>query len=742
MSNSLSPLILADQVTPQYLQRCESQYLHHHATILSWNNKYFSDYGVNNAADYWAVLTKIHSAQICLQSVHNPAQSLTFQQLDESSNLYAKYFEAQLPLPNNKAPNSENSENTAENDRNINVDSKTRFTVCLLMENCPHFIILWLSLAKLGYTVALLNHNLQPEQLLYAIQTAKAKAIITSKKFKQLLEQTKQLKAQTNVIEPAFDQIFISAADENANIANSSDTTSSSGNNENSSDNSLSDPSIEQFVSKIHLDSSVDYYSHFSQYRAYIHLDSPLFYINTSGTTGRPKAAYFSHRRFIGAGITWSSAMKLLPQDRYYISLPLYHGNAGCVAISACFHTGCAAIIREKFSASQFWREISQLQCTAMIYVGELWRYLSNLAENPLEKAHRLRVIAGNGLRSEIWPLITGRFAVQHVVEHYGMTEMPAGPYINFYNRAGACGFIPKSVRKLQNADKLIEFDVINNKPVRRTENHGFCVEITEPDTPGECIFLLARGVEYYETQPNAENPHVPNDIKVTDKISSENQANISETKQNHNSQSLEKCKNPWYKPYCGYSDYSANSSKVYRSVFEREDAWFSTGDLLSTDRDGFIYFVDRAGDSLRYKGENIATVEVENAVNHEIDAVAESNCYGVRITGKEGKFSCVAIKLKPQLSAESLDFAEFYSLLRSKLALLALPIFVRIVGQTQELSKTSTLKLQKFFLQQQGIALEEGKKEFYVVDHEKKSYKLLTKEEWKEIQQPGYRQF
>ena len=173
-------------------------------------------------------------------------------------------------------------------------------------------------------------------------------------------------------------------------------------------------------------------------------------------------------------------------------------------------------------------------------------RYLYNAPPNQaLDRAHRLRVIAGNGLRSDIWSAVQERFGIELIVEHYGMTEMPAGPYMNAYGQVGACGYIPPLVRQLQNADKLIAFNVENNAPIRENskgdqDNNGFCVEITQPGLIGECIFLLKRPSNQDSTADKDDlNPHNPNNLS-----------------------------------YRGYTDDAASAKRIYKNVFQEGDAW------------------------------------------------------------------------------------------------------------------------------------------------------------------------
>jgi fatty-acyl-CoA synthase len=175
---------------------------------------------------------------------------------------------------------------------------------------------------------------------------------------------------------------------------------------------------------------------------AHVKLSDPAFVIFTSGTSGPSKPALFSHERMIGAGIAWSIRTAMTSVDRCYICLPLCHGNGLAMAFSSVVAVGACAIIRERFSVSQFWDDINRNNCTHMVYIGELWRYLLN-SRSADSRNSSLRVIFGNGLSRNIWTQVIERFGIEHIVEHYGATEMPASALTNWTGNPGACGFVP-----------------------------------------------------------------------------------------------------------------------------------------------------------------------------------------------------------------------------------------------------------------------------------------------------------
>ena len=243
------------------------------------------------------------------------------------------------------------------------------------------------------------------------------------------------------------------------------------------------------------------------------------------------------------------------PDDRIYVALPLYHATGGLCGMGAALLNGGSVVVKRRFSASQFWTDVVAEGCTMFVYIGELCRYLVNQPEVPEERQHALRLAFGNGLRPEVWEKLEGRFGVPRILEFYGSTEGNVSMF-NFDGRLGAIGRVPTYLRGLFNV-RLARFDVETEAPVRGPD--GLCVEAA-PGEVGECL------------------GEIKNDARTA---------------------------------YAGYADKAASERKVLRDVFAPGDAWFRTGDLMRQDADGYFYFVDRIGDTFRWKGENVSTSEV-----------------------------------------------------------------------------------------------------------------------------------
>jgi len=368
-------------------------------------------------------------------------------------------------------------------------------------------------------------------------------------------------------------------------------------------------------------------------------LDDPAFVIFTSGTSGPSKGALFSHRRMIGAGIAWSLRAGMDEKDNCYIPLPLYHGNGLAVAYSSVVYANATATLRIKFSVSEFFKDVNSYKCSHMVYIGELWRYILNRYKN--NPNNSLKVIFGNGLNKSLWESVVKQFKIEHVVEHFGATEMPAGALTNWFDIAGYCGYLPPYDPKL-------------NEMVLVDENYQHVAY----GEYGEALFLVPSG------------------------------------------------------EYKGYLDSSLDESKLYYELFTDNDLWWRSGDLLQSHKNGFYTFVERLGDTFRYKGENVACVDVEEAIRKAID-VKEVVVYGItlpKIDGKIGMASLVINNDKIECVIK-----ELYEKLKEELASYAIPYFIKI---SQELHQTtSTLKIQKKHLAEDGIKKYDKAEHFVLIN-------------------------
>jgi fatty-acyl-CoA synthase len=401
--------------------------------------------------------------------------------------------------------------------------------------------------------------------------------------------------------------------------------------------------------------------------------DNALF-IFTSGTTGLPKAARINHMRAQLYMLGFAGSTDARPSDRIYVTLPLYHATGGLCAMGAGLLTGASIVLKKKFSVTQFWDDVVAERCTMFVYIGELCRYLANAPETPNEHAHKIRLIFGNGLRPDVWDDMLDRFKVGGVLEFYGATEGNVS-FFNFDGRRGAIGRTPTYLKHRFNS-RIVKFDLEAEMPVRGAD--GCCIEC-EPGDIGECIGQIA------------------GDARST---------------------------------FSGYADKAATEKKILRDVFVKGDAWFRTGDLMRTDSDGYIYFVDRIGDTFRWKGENVATSEVSERLA-SVPGVLEVNVYGVKIGDLDGKAGMASLVVEPgfdiKVLAEQVD---------RDLPAYARPIFVRLQGAIET---TGTFKYRKVDLVTEGFDPAQVKDPLYFRSSAK-GYVKITKTVHAKILAGGFR--
>ncbi len=394
-------------------------------------------------------------------------------------------------------------------------------------------------------------------------------------------------------------------------------------------------------------------------------------YVYTSGTTGLPKAAKLTQSRTQGMMRTFVKPTGTTFRDRVYVSLPLYHSTGGICGVGIGLMTGASVILRKKFSVSKFWDDVTDEGATVFVYIGELCRYLLNQPTHPKERAHRLRTGFGNGLRPEIWQKFLDRFNVPDLVEFYGSTEGNVS-FLNFDGHVGAVGRIPKFLEKKFAHIAFVKFDIETELPVRGSD--GFCIP-ADPDEVGE----------------------------VLGKVGDEARTRFE-----------------------GYNDPEATKKKLLSDVFETGDLWFRTGDLMKKDADGYVFFVDRIGDTFRWKGENVATNEVGEALA-SMNGVAHANVYGVPIPGMDGKAGMAAITS----DGSPIDFDTLYTQLCEALPTYAVPIFLRI---QKEAETTGTFKYRKVDLVKDGFNPETVPEPLWFAHPDKKGYEPITHDIYESI--------
>src|ERR1700722_18704680 len=478
-------------------------------------------------------------------------------------------------------------------------------TVCLMMANCAEYMAIWLGLTRIGGVGALINNNLAGGALVHSINIVMPRAIIVGS------EVAARLTGVRDRLAAGLSCRVLGASTENLAPLRA-ELVRFSG--EELSDAECAPPPIE----------------------------TTALYIYTSGTTGLPKAAKVSHYRVMQWSHWFAGLMDTGPGDRMFNCLPLYHSVGGVVACGATLVGGGAVVIRSRFSAADFWRDVREERCTLFQYIGELCRYLLNAPQQAIESAHSLRLACGNGLRPEIWERFQSRFRIPRILEYYASTEGNFSLY-NCEGQPGAIGRIPPFLpHRLPGA--LLRFDVAAGEPLRN--DAGFC-ERCRPDEVGEAVGLIPDGGEELAGR------------------------------------------------FEGYTDPAASARKVLRNVLKNGDAWYRTGDLMRRDEQGFYYFVDRVGETYRWKGENVSTAEVLAALMAS-RGVLDGVVYGVTVPGADGRGGMAALVVDADF-----DLAAFRADVALRVPAYARPIFLRLL---RSVDVTGTFKPRKQELLQQGF--------------------------------------
>jgi len=504
--------------------------------------------------------------------------------------------------------------------------------ICLFMKNCPEYLAIWLGLSRIGVSIALINTNLTGELLRHSIDIVHPRHAIAGASLSSVLAAVRT--------QLAADVVCWSYGDGSQGL-----------------------PRLEREVESLPGTPLAE-------------TDCPLpsladraLYIYTSGTTGLPKAANVSHARLMQWSHWFAGLADIRGGDRLFNCLPMYHSVGGVVATGAALVGGASVVLRERFSVSNFWKDIVAERCTLFQYIGELCRYLLNAPPDPHETSHVLRLACGNGLRGEVWEPFQKRFRIPQILEYYASTEGNFSLY-NCEGRVGAIGRIPPFLAHRMPV-ALVRHDYDAVAPVRNAD--GRCVRCAA-DEVGEAIgqILDAKGTSRFE----------------------------------------------------GYADAEASGKKVLHDVFALGDTWYRTGDLMRRDEQGFFYFVDRVGDTFRWKGENVSTTEVAAAIAG-CRGVAEVAVYGVRVPHAEGRAGMAALVV-----GAGFELAE----LRRAVAVLppyARPVFVRIVAR---LEVTATFKLRTQDLARQGCDPGATSDALYVDDAARGEYVRLDQPLYQKI--------
>jgi citronellyl-CoA synthetase len=390
----------------------------------------------------------------------------------------------------------------------------------------------------------------------------------------------------------------------------------------------------------------------------------------TSGTTGLPKAAVISHARWIKAYCGFGLVLvQLEPTDIMYVPLPFYHSTAMMVCWTSVIAGGAAMVLKKKFSIRDFWPDIKKYNVTALGYVGELCKYLLNEPVHALEKNNTLTKIVGNGMRPGIWMQFKDRFGIEKVGEFYASSEGNLA-FFNIFNLNCTMGYTV-------NDYAIVEYDRENETPI--FDKNGFMQKVKKGGTG----LLLGEINEKY--------------------------------------------------PFDGYTEKDKTEKVIMRNVLKKGDAFFNTGDLVHYMGFKHTQFVDRLGDTYRWKGENVSTTEVEGIMGR-FPGIAEAIVYGVEIPNNSGRAGMAKLILSE--SSKGIDFAGLYEFMKKEMPPFAIPLFLRISDTT---NTTSTMKYLKGPLKTEGYDCDKTSDSIYFLMPDK-VYTKITPEIRDNINKGQYR--
>ncbi|KAF9404534.1 hypothetical protein BGZ94_004113 [Podila epigama] len=527
-----------------------------------------------------------------------------------------------------------------------------RDRVAMMMFNSPLFIITWLALLKIAVVPAFINNQITGPVLVHSLKVADARMLVFDYELAPAIQEA------LSEIEGLGYRLFTTTPEEQVEGQFYQQL-------------SANDPRKEQKAIPTFFDymdwrkQSAEGFS--KDIRRDIEMHDPASLIYTSGTTGFPKAAVMDHGRCTMATTTWGKLCRIEPESKVYITLPLYHSAGAIIGVGQSWTTGSTVVLARKFSVTRFWQDCVDYDVTHFQYIGELCRYLLHAPESPLDKKHKVQMAFGNGMRPDVWARFQERFNIPTVFEYYTMSE-GTGALLNVGKNkrdVGAVGFRGPIVRLLQNTMRIVKVD-LDTEELIRDKKTGFCIECG-PNEVGELLTLA------------------------------------------DNKQQTSR--------YVGYFNQpKVSQSKLVQNVREKGDIYFRTGDILYRNEDFYYFFADRAGDTYRWKGENVSTAEIADSLG-QVEGVTACTVYGVTVPGQDGRAGMAALVLKESIVRPTDDgeqsaivdevaleaFMERLSAhARKALPGYATPRFVRICEQALDI--TGTFKNRKVEYKKDGF--------------------------------------
>jgi len=508
--------------------------------------------------------------------------------------------------------------------------------VALLMENRPEFLIAASGLSKLGVIVSLINNGVRKEVLAHALNICDAKMLIVGH---ELLEPFLEIRDKVRLLEPGY----VFAENEGQNIS--------------------MPEGIKDLAPLLAAASDQN-----PAATSTVTSDDVIVYIYTSGTTGFPKACAVTQKRWLILGNLFKLFGQMTPETVQYMVLPLYHNSGFDIGYSATIISGATMVLRRKFSARNFWKDVRKYNVSFFIYVGELCRYIYNQPPQPDDADNPLKMVVGNGMRGDLMEPFRKRFGIELLKEIYGATE-GVGSFMNLEEIPGMCGNLNMLGRR---QGEIIKCDLETGEIIRDENGYAIKCEV------GETGLLICE----------------INELNV----------------------------------FAGYvNNPQATEEKILRNMFKEGDCYFNSGDLVCLAENDYFSFVDRLGDTFRWKSENVSTTQVSNVVNR-FGQMEDVNVYGVKIPGSEGRCGMAAVKL---LDGEVIDWAKLGAFVCDNLPSYARPYFIRV---RSTIDATNSFKQVKTQLQKEGFDPNVIKDPLYFLHPEKNVYVELTPELYEQI--------
>lgn len=341
---------------------------------------------------------------------------------------------------------------------------------------------------------------------------------------------------------------------------------------------------------------------------------------------------------------------------------------------------GVGVALTPRFSVSRFWPDICDSGSTFFIYVGETARYLLAAPPHPLERAHNIRCVFGNGMRPDVWQKFQERFNIPEVLEFFNSSEgvftlsvWARGPYLR--GSVGHHGLLNRA--RFQNTYIPVHIDH-DTGDIWRDPKTGFAKR-TSYEEGGEMLVAV-----------------------------------------------------PGKEAFGGYwRNESATNKRFATNVFKEGDLYYRSGDALRRGSDGHWHFLDRLGDTFRWKSENVSTAEVALTLGR-YPGVAEANVYGVEIPGHEGRAGCAALNC----TSSTLDYKDLLRYARAELPRYAVPIFLRLVKSSSHIHnhKQNKVGLRKEGVDPEKLGTEEkeGVNDMFLwLDPERDMYTPFERAHW-----------